>query len=65
MTLQVHQLFNEPTVAGLASVVDTMLVTVDDADDDELRDLLSELEGMSDEEAEALLAAESDDGGAT
>jgi acyl carrier protein len=60
VSLQVHQLFNEPTVRGLAGVVDTLLVTVDDADDAELRALLSELEDLTDEEAEALLAAESD-----
>ncbi len=60
VTLQVHQLFNDPTVRGLAGVVDTLLVAVDDDDDEELRSLLNELEDLTDEEAEALLAAESD-----
>ena len=59
VSLQVHQLFNAPTVGGLAGVVDGLLVTVDE-DDEDLRDLLSELEGLSDEEAEALLAEEAE-----
>ncbi|MEP7019523.1 MAG: amino acid adenylation domain-containing protein [Pseudonocardiales bacterium] len=52
--LPLHSLFTTPTVAGLAAVVDSLRPS-DDAD---LADLLAELEGMSDEDAEALLKSD-------
>jgi amino acid adenylation domain-containing protein len=55
--LEVHLLFTEPTVAALAWAVDARRQPDDDA---ELAALLAELDGLSDEEAEALLAAETE-----
>jgi amino acid adenylation domain-containing protein len=52
--LPLHSLFTTPTVAGLAEVVDAMRP----ADDADLAELLAELEGMSDEDAEALLKSD-------
>jgi hypothetical protein len=57
LELEVHLLFTEPTVAALASAVDERRHPDEDA---ELAALLAELDGLSDEEAEALLAAETE-----
>jgi acyl carrier protein len=56
--LAVHALFTTPTVAGLAEAVAESRRVASEADDVELARLLEELEGLSDEEAERLLAAE-------
>jgi len=55
--LEVHLLFTEPTVAALARAVDERGSLDGDA---ELAALLREIDELSDEEAEALLATESD-----
>jgi len=55
--IAVRAVFDAPTVAALAAVVDGP------AADDELDALLAGVEGLSDEEAEALLAAGMDEGG--
>jgi len=53
--LPLRSLFDAPTVAGLAGEIGR---TPQSSDDEELAKLLSELEGLSDEEAERLLASE-------
>ncbi|MGA2838337.1 MAG: amino acid adenylation domain-containing protein [Acidimicrobiales bacterium] len=55
--LEVHLLFTAPTVAALAGEVDSRRVL---EDDDDLADLLRQIDELSDEEAEALLAAETE-----
>ena len=52
--LEVHTMFTEPTVAALAAAVDERR----GSNDDELAALLREIDNMSDEEAERLLASE-------
>lgn len=54
--LPLHTLFGDPTPEGLAALV--MKKKVDQVDDDELAALLSQLEILSPEEAQALLNAE-------
>ena len=54
--LPLHALFGDPTPEGLAALV--MKKKVDQVDDDELAALLSQLENLSPEEAQALLSAE-------
>jgi hypothetical protein len=49
--MPLHQVFQTPTVAGLAEAVDA-------ASEQALALLLAELDGMSDDEARALLALE-------
>jgi acyl carrier protein len=51
-------LWETPTVAGLAIAVAEAHSAVPDDEDEDLADLLAELEGLSDEEAERLLASE-------
>jgi amino acid adenylation domain-containing protein len=57
--LPLRSLFDAPTISGLAAEISR---TPQSSDDEELAKLLSELEGLSDEEAERLLASE---GGST
>jgi acyl-coenzyme A synthetase/AMP-(fatty) acid ligase/acyl carrier protein len=54
--LPLHALFGDPTPEGLAALI--MKKKVDQVDDDELAALLSQLENLSPEEANALLNAE-------
>jgi amino acid adenylation domain-containing protein len=56
--LPVHSLFTNPTVARLAALVHGERKAAADDDDEEMARLLAELEGLSDEEAEQLLAIE-------
>jgi acyl carrier protein len=58
--LEVHALFTAPTVAALAEVIRSRQTPTEE--DPELAALLLELEDLSDEEAEQLLAAEQGDG---
>jgi hypothetical protein len=46
--LGIADLFESPTIAGLAKQISDL--TIDATDDDELEALLSELEGVSEEE---------------
>ena len=55
VNLPLHTLFNNSTVASLATVVDAELGSVDDTDDAELAAMLAEIDGLSDEEARKLL----------
>jgi acyl carrier protein len=57
LELEVHILFTEPTVAALARAVDERR---DPDEDAELAALLAEIDSLSDEEAKALLDAESE-----
>ncbi|HVA07271.1 MAG TPA: amino acid adenylation domain-containing protein [Acidimicrobiales bacterium] len=57
LELEVHLLFTEPTVAALARAVDERREPDEDA---ELAALLAEIDSLSDEEAKALLDAESE-----
>jgi len=56
--LPVHSLFTSPTVEGLARLVTDARQAANDAEDANLAKLIEELEGLSDEEAERMLAAE-------
>jgi acyl carrier protein len=56
--LPLHSLFTSPTVSGLAVVVDDAIAAASHDDSDDLATMLDELEGLSDEEAERLLALE-------
>ncbi len=56
--LALHSLFTAPTVAELADEVRLLLA---EAGGDDLSELLDSLEGLSDEEAARLLAADDDD----
>ncbi len=49
-------LFETPTVAGLAGAVEAAVAAADDGGGGAIADALAELEGLSDEEAAALLA---------
>ncbi len=53
--LFVRNIFEAPTVAGLAEVIDAMLAE-ESIQDDELAALLAELENLSEEEAQRLIA---------
>ncbi len=55
MQLPLRSLFDAPTVVGLADQIARMPQT---SEDEEVAKLLRELEGLSDEEAERLLANE-------
>ena len=54
--LPLHSLFTYPTVASLTGEIVGMMGA---ADDDETAQLMAELDGMSDEEAERLLRGDS------
>ena len=56
INLPVHALFSSPTVEALSKQIVELMETGADADTE---DLLAELEGLSDEEAQYLLAGES------
>jgi amino acid adenylation domain-containing protein len=56
--LPLHSLFSTPTVRGLSA---TVVELAGGGDDPETAELLAKLEGLSDEEAERLLAAELDE----
>ena len=57
--LPLHTLFTAPTVAALAAVVDEHRAAEEPESDAEMAAMLAAIEGLSEEEAEALLAAES------
>lgn len=59
--LPVRALFDAPTVAQLSSAV--LKIQADELIGDDLLNILEELEGLTDEEAEELLARGGDDGG--
>ena len=59
--LPVYSLFEAPSVRGLAVLVEAAAVSGADVSDDELAAMIAELDGLSDEQAAALLAAENDD----
>jgi hypothetical protein len=54
--LSLRSLFDSPTVAGLANEISQL--QPESSEDEEVAKLLRELEGLSDEEAERLLANE-------
>jgi amino acid adenylation domain-containing protein len=56
--LPLHSLFTSPRIADLAAEVEAARHPVDPQEDPELTALLEDLEGLSDEEAERLLALE-------
>jgi acyl carrier protein len=54
--LPLRQLFEMPTVAGVAELI--MQSQLEQADSDDISDLLSELDGLSDDEVQRMLADE-------
>ena len=55
LELPLHSLFTYPTVASLTAEIVQMM---GDSEEEETAKLMTELEGLSDEEAERLLAGE-------
>ncbi|BDI30440.1 hypothetical protein CCAX7_24910 [Capsulimonas corticalis] len=55
--LALHMLFDKPTIAGLAGVIDGAQSA--ESEDDEMQRLLAELEGLTDDEVNRLLSEES------
>jgi adenine deaminase len=55
MNLTLNHLFESPTIAGLAEIVDQEQVEIEDPD--MLAELLDSIEGLSEEEVQSLIQA--------